>query len=67
MILLAHLSTKCSVSLCDPSMSVVRASVNIFFKQHLLCNRLLDFDQTSQEWFLCGPLSKLFKSFKLFA
>jgi len=28
----------------------VRASVNNFFKQHLLWNRLLDFDQTSQEW-----------------
>jgi len=33
---LAHLSTKCSVSFCDPSMSVVRACVNNFFKQHLL-------------------------------
>ena len=29
--------------------SSVRPSVNNFFKQHLLCNRLLDFDQTSQE------------------
>jgi len=46
MFLLAHLSTKCSVSFCDPSMSgvrrpssvrpSVRASVNNFFKQHLL-------------------------------
>jgi len=65
---LAHLSTKCSVSFCDPSMSVVRASVrasvNNFFKQHLLWNRLLDFDQTSQEWSLVGPLSKLFKLFQ---
>ena len=43
---LAHLSTKYSVSFCDPSMSgvrrpssvrpSVRASVNNFFKQHLL-------------------------------
>jgi len=43
---LAHLSTKCSVSFCDPSMSSVRCpssvrpcvrpSVNNFFKQHLL-------------------------------
>jgi len=55
---LAHLSTKCSVSYCDPSMSgvrrpsvraCVRPSVNNFFKQHLLWNRSLDFDQTSQE------------------
>ena len=70
---LAHLSTKCSVSFCDPSMSGVRRpsvrcasvcpSVNNFFKQHLLWNRLLDFDQTSQEWSLGGPLSKLFKPF----
>ena len=42
---LAHLSTKCSVSFCDPSMSgvrrpsvrpCVRPCVNNFFKQHLL-------------------------------
>ena len=73
---LAHLSTKCSVSFCDPSMSGVRrpcvrarvrASVNNFFKLHLLWNRLLDFDQTSQEWSLGGPLSKLFKPFQLVA
>ena len=69
---LAHLSTKCSVSFCDPSMSGVRrpcvcASVNNFFKQHLLWNRLLDFDQTLQEWSLGGPLSKLFKPFQLAA
>ena len=64
---LAHLSTKCSVSFCDPSMSGVRASVNNFFKQHLLWYRLLDFDQTSQEWSLGVPLSKLFKLFQLVA
>ena len=44
----------------------VRPSVNNFFKQHLW-NRLLDFDQTSQEWSLGGPLSKLFKPFQLVA
>jgi len=68
---LAHLSTKCSVSFCDPSMSVVRvcvrACVNNFFKQHLRWNRLLDFYQTSQEWSLGGPLSKLFRLFQLVA
>jgi len=68
---LAHLSTKCSVSFCDRSMSgvrrpSVRASVNNFFKQYLW-NRLFDFDQTSQEWSLGGPLSKLFKPFQLVA
>ena len=71
MVLLANLSTKCSVSFCDRSMSGVRAcvhaSVNNFFKQHLLWNRLLDFDQTSQQWSLGGPLSKLFKPFQLVA
>jgi len=45
----------------------VCVSVNNFFKQHLLWNRLLDFDQTSQEWSLGGPLSKLFKPFQLVA
>jgi len=74
---LVHLTTKCSVSFCDPSMSgvhrpssvrpCVRPCVNNFFKQHLLWNRLLDFDQTSQEWSLGGPLSKLFKPFQLIA
>ena len=74
---LAHLSMKCSVSFCHPSMSgvrrpssvrpSVRASVNNFFKRHLLWNHLLDFDQISQEWSLGGPLSKLFKPFQLVA
>ena len=45
----------------------VRACVNNFFKRHLLWNRLLDFDQTSQEWSPGGPLSKLFKPFQLVA
>jgi len=44
-----------------------RDCVNNVFKQHLLWNRLLDFDQTSQEWSLGGPLSKLFKPFQLVA
>ena len=52
-------------------LSVVRPSVppcvNNFFKLHLLWNRLLDFDQTSQDWSLGGPLSKLFKLFQLVA
>ena len=43
----------------------VRPSVcpSTIFKQHLLLNHWLDFDQTSQEWSLVGPLSKLFKWF----
>ena len=47
--------------------SFVRACINNFFKQHLLWNHLLDFDQTLQEWSLGGPLSKLFKPFQLVA
>ena len=43
------------VSFCDGPFSVVhrpsvRAFVINFFKQHLLWNHLLDFDQTSQEY-----------------
>jgi len=43
------------VSFCDGPLSVVhcpsvRPCVNNVFKQLLLCNRSLDFDQTSQEW-----------------
>ena len=66
--LLAHLSWKLKVSFCDHSPSVViviRMSVRpstIFKQQHLL-NHWLDFDQTSEEWSLVGPLSKLFKWF----
>ena len=37
------------------------------FKQHLLLNHWLDFDQTSKEWSLVGPLSKLFKWFRSIA
>ena len=60
------------VSFCDGPLSVVyclcvRVCVNNFIKQHLLWNHLLDFDQTSQEWSLGGPLSKLFKPFQLVA
>ena len=71
---LAHLSTKCSrwafvMAHCPSSIvrACVRASVNNFFKQHLLWNHLMDFNQTSQEWSLGGPLSKLFKPFQLVA
>ena len=71
---LAHLSTKCSrwafvMAHCPSSIVCpsVRPCVNNFFQQHLLWNRLLDFDQTSQEWSLGGPLSKLFKPFQLVA
>ena len=70
-IFLAHLSWKLKVSFCDHSPSVVvvvvvRMSVrpSTIFKQHLLLNHWLDFDQTSQEWSLVGPLSKLFKWFR---
>ena len=45
--------------------SSVRPCINNFFKQHLLWNHLLDFDQTSQVWSLGYPLSKLFKPFQL--
>ena len=56
------------VSFCDGPLSVVhRPCVNNFFKQHLLWNHFMDFDQTSQEWSLGGPLSKLFKPFQLVA
>ena len=62
---LAHLSAKCSrwafVMAHCPS------SVNNFFKQHLLWNPLLDFDQISQEWSLGGPIPNLFKPFQLVA
>ena len=40
-----------------------RRHPSTIFKQHLLLNRWLEFDQPSQEWFLVGPLSKLFKWF----
>ena len=64
---LAHLSWKLKVSFCDhsPSVVVVRMSVrpSTIFKQHLLLNHWLDFDQTSKEWSLVSPLSKLFKWF----
>ena len=71
---LAHLSTKCSrwafvMAQCPSSIvyACVRPCINNFFKQHLLWNRLLDFHQTSQEWSLGDPLSKLFKPFQLVA
>ena len=69
---LAHLSWKLKVSFCDHSPSavvVVRMSVrpSTIFKQHLLLNHWLDFDQTSQEWSLVGPLSNLFKWFRSIA
>ena len=77
---LAHLSWRLKVRYCDHSPSVVvvvrlsvrlsvRPSVRPFtiFKQHLLLNQWLDFDQTSQEWSLVGPLSKLFKWFRSIA
>ena len=47
----------------------VRPSVRLFtiFKQHLLLNHWLDFDQISQEWSLVDSLSKLFKWFRSIA
>ena len=57
-----------NVSFCDGQLSVVhhpyvRPCVNNFFMQLLLCNRLLDFDFTSQEWSRGGPLPTLLKPF----
>ena len=49
----------------EPKVVVVRPST--IFKQHILLNHWFDFDQTSQEWFLVGPLSKLFKWFRSIA
>jgi len=64
------------VSFRDSTLSVVhrqsvcacvRPCVNKTFKQLLFLNRSLDFDQTSQEWSMGGPLSKLFKPLQLIA
>ena len=66
------------VSYCDRPLSVVRRPssvvrklfyLNIFSSETtlLLWNHSLDFDQTSQEWSLGGPLPKLFKWFWLVA
>ena len=41
--------------------------LSTIFKQHLLLNHWWEFDQTSQEWSLVGPLSKLFKWFRFIA
>ena len=52
------------VSYCDRPLSVVRrrpSSVNFLLKHLLLWNCSLDFDETTQEWSLGGPLPKLFK------
>ena len=70
--LLTHLSHSDKLSFCDHILSVVRrasvrASVNNFFKRHILLNHCLHFDQTSQESYLVGPLSKLFKWFRFIA
>ena len=69
--ILAHLSRRLNVRYCNhsPSVVVVRLSVRPFtiFKKHLLLNQWLDFDQTSQERSLVGPLSKLFKWFRSIA
>ena len=70
---LAHLSWKLKVRFCDHSPSVVVIVIHMsvrpstIFKQHLLLNHWLDFDQISQEWSLVGPLSKLFKWFRSIA
>jgi len=55
------------VSYCDRPLSDVVflvSSVNFFTSTSLLWNRSLDFDQTSQEWSLGGPLPKLLKPFQ---
>ena len=68
---LAHLSRRLKASYFDhqPSVVVLRLSVRPFtiFKQHLLLNHLLEFDQTSQELSLVGPLPKFFKWFRFIA
>ena len=63
------------VSYCDRPLSVVRRRAacdvrhasTLILKHLLLWNRSFDFDQTSQEWFLCVPLPKLLKPFQLAA
>ena len=60
-IVITHCPSSSSSSVC-PS---VRPST--IFKQHLLLNHLLEFYQTSQDWSLVGPLSKLFKWFRSIA
>ena len=50
-----------------PSSSSSSVRPFTIFKQHLLLNHWLDFDQTSQECSLFGPLSKLFKWFRSIA
>ena len=62
---LAHLEPKAQGELLW-SLTVRRhpsVRPSTMFKQHLLLNHWLEFDQTSQEWSLVGPLSKLFKWF----
>ena len=49
------------------SLTVRHRRPSTIFKQHLLLDHWLDFDQTSQEWSLVGPLSKLFKWFQSIA
>ena len=41
--------------------------LSTIFKQHLLLNHWWEFDQTSQEWSLVGPLSKFFRWFRFIA
>ena len=49
------------------SLTIHRRRPSTIFKQHLLLNHWLEFDQTSQEWSLVGPLSMLFKWFQSIA
>ena len=60
------------VSYCDRPLSVVRRRAScvvrkLFYLNISFWNHSLDFDQTSQEWPLGGPLPKLFKWFWLVA
>jgi len=48
-----------------PSSCAMRHAKTFLLKHLLLWNHSLAFDQTSQEWSLGGPLSKLFKPFQL--
>jgi len=50
-----------------PSSCVVHRPSAFLLKHLLLWNRSLHFDQTSQEWSICVPRTKLFKPFQLVA
>ena len=62
----APMSTTCHTVLHRHSISELTmpwGPAHFCFKR-LLLNRLADFDETSQQWSLGGPLQKLYKSFR---